>query len=279
MTEEIVKDKPVKKKEKKEKKDKKEKKEKKEKKDKKDKKKKEVIFPVKDGRIFQNELLYCEGRLKPLLRGFIHLFGLCSGIIPIGLFEIVKIANNDKIMLMFACFYFISNFICYFISSLFHILSWPANVEIILQKIDHIMVCVYCVSTILLWAYSLFPLKLQLPLMITSLILLGVNVYKIYTCQPSLLVQSLNGLVSLLYLPFFYMYTTKKEFAFCGIIFFLCIIATIIFIKEIDLPFVDSTIFGHHEVFHLLLAVVGVTGYFMLHSMIKRKCNGVTCNA
>ena len=130
------------KKNKKEKKDKKDKKDK-AKKDNKEKKKKDPIFPIKDGRLFENELLYCEGREKPLLRGFIHLFGLCSGMIPIGLFEIIKVANTDKTMIILACLFFTSNFICYFVSALFHVLKWPPKVEIFLQKIDHIMVCVY----------------------------------------------------------------------------------------------------------------------------------------
>jgi len=264
---------------KKDKKDKKSKnkKDKKNKKEKKEKEKKDPIFPIKDGRLFENELLYCEGREKPLLRGFIHLFGLCSGMIPIGLFEIVKVANSDKLMIIFACFYFISNFICYFVSALFHVLKWPKKVEIFLQKIDHIMACVFCVASILLMAYSLFPFKIQLPLMIASFILLVINVYKIYNCEPSMMIQSLTGLVSLLYIPFFYMYTTKREFALCGIIFFLCLIGTIIFIQEVKIPLIDNTIFGHHEVFHLILAVVGVIGYFMFHSMLTRKCNGITC--
>jgi channel protein (hemolysin III family) len=240
--------------------------------------KKEYTFPIKDGRMFEDELLYCEGRHKPLLRGFIHLFGLCSGIIPLGLFEIIKIAQNDTILIILACCYFISNFICYFISSLFHILKWPSNVEIVLQKIDHIMVCLYCVVTIVLWSYALFPLKIQLPLSISSLILLCINIYKIYNCEPSLLIQSLTGLVSILYIPFFYAYTTKREFAFAGTILLLATIGVILFIKEIDIPFIDNTILGHHEIFHLLLAIVGLIGYFMLHSIIYRRCNGIACD-
>jgi predicted membrane channel-forming protein YqfA (hemolysin III family) len=266
----------------KEKKDKKikEKKDKKDKnKNKKDKKggKKDPIFPIKDGRIFENELMYCEGREKPLLRGFIHLFGLCSGMIPIGLFEIVKVANTDRTMIILASLFFTSNFICYFVSALFHVLKWPLKVEIFLQKIDHIMACVYAFFSTLLMAYSLFPLKIQLPLSLASFILLVVNVYKIYNCEPSMLTQSLTGFISLLYLPFFYIYTTKREFAFCGIILCLSLIGTIIFIQEAKIPFIDNTIFGHHEVFHLILAIVGVTGYLMMHSMITRKCNGIAC--
>lgn len=261
----------------KEKKERKDKKERKERKEKKSKCKKDPIFPIKDGRIFENELLYCEGREKPLLRGFIHLFGLCSGIIPIGLFEIFKVANTDKTMIILACCYFISNFICYFISALFHILNWPLKVEIILQKIDHIMGCVYAFFTTVLFAYSVFPLKIQLPLLLASFILLVINVYKIYNCDPSMMIQSFTGLITVLYIPFFYMYTTKKEFAICGVVLFLCLISAVIFIQEVHIPFIDNTIFGHHEVFHLLLAVSGITGYLALHSMISRKCNGITC--
>ena len=241
------------------------------------KKKNELKFPINDGRMFTNDLLYCEGRHRPLLRGFVHLLGLCSGMIPIGLFEIIKISNNDTIMMILACIFFICNFICYFVSALFHILEWPANVEIVLQKIDHIMCCVYCVSTLLLWSYALFPLKIQMPLAITSIILLIINIYKILSHEPSLVIQSLTGLVSLLYIPFFYTYSTKREFALCGMVLFLCLFGVIIFIQEIDLPFINNNIIGHHEIFHAILAVVGVIGYFMLHSMITRKCNGIGC--
>jgi hypothetical protein len=92
-----------------------------------------------------------------------------------------------------------------------------------------------------------------------------------------LLIQSLTGLVGIIYIPFFYVYTTKREFAFACIILLLATIAVIIFIKEIDIPFIDNNIVGHHEIFHLLLAIVGFIGYFMLHSMIHRKCNGIGC--
>ena len=92
-----------------------------------------------------------------------------------------------------------------------------------------------------------------------------------------MMIQSLTGLVSLLYIPFFYMYTTKREFALCGVVLFLCLIGTIIFIQEVKIPLIDNTIFGHHEVFHLILAVVGVTSYLLIHSMITRKCNGIAC--
>jgi FtsH-binding integral membrane protein len=107
--------------------------------------------------------------------------------------------------------------------------------------------------------------------------LLCINIYKIYNCEPSLVIQSLTGLVSILYIPFFYAYTTKKEFAFAGAILLLAIIGVILFIKSIDIPFIDNTILGHHEIFHLLLAIVGLVGYFMLHSIIYRRCNGIGC--
>lgn len=243
----------------------------------KEKKKKKMQFPINDGRMFTNDLLYCEGRQRPLLRGFVHLLGLCSGMIPIGLFEIIKISNNDTIMIILASLFFICNFICYFVSALFHILEWPKNVEIVLQKIDHIMCCVYCVSTLLLLSYALFPFKIQIPLAITSITLLFINIYKILSHEPSLVIQSLTGLVSLLYIPFFYTYSTKKEFAFAGMVLFLCLSGVIIFIQEIELPFINNNIIGHHEIFHAILAVVGVIGYFMLHSMITRKCNGIGC--
>jgi hypothetical protein len=180
-------------------------------------------------------------------------------------------------MIILACLFFTSNFICYFVSALFHVLKWPSKVEIFLQKIDHIMGCVYSFFTTLLIAYSLFPLKIQLPLMIASFVLLVVNVYKIYNCEPSMIIQSFTGLVTLLYIPFFYIYTTKREFALCGVILFLCLIGTIIFIQEVNIPFIDNTVFGYHEVFHLILAVVGVTGYLMFHSIVTRKCNGIEC--
>jgi predicted membrane channel-forming protein YqfA (hemolysin III family) len=243
----------------------------------KNKKKKELKFPINDGRMFTNDLLYCEGRHRPLLRGFVHLLGLCSGMIPIGLFEIIKISNNDTIMITLACLFFICNFICYFVSALFHILDWPANVEIVLQKIDHIMCCVYCVSTLLLWSYALFPFKIQIPLAIVSIILLIINIYKILSHEPSLVIQALTGLVSLLYIPFFYAYSTKREFALCGIVLFLCYFGVVIFIQELDLPFINNNIIGHHEIFHMMLALVGIIGYFMLHSIITRKCNGIAC--
>jgi hypothetical protein len=92
-----------------------------------------------------------------------------------------------------------------------------------------------------------------------------------------MIIQSLTGLITLLYIPFFYMYTTKKEFAYCGIILLFSLIGTIIFIQEVKIPFIDNSVFGYHEVFHLILALVGIAGYLMLHSAINRKCNSIKC--
>ena len=57
------------------------------------------------------------------------------------------------------------------------------------------------------------------------------NIYKILSHEPSLVIQALTGLVSLLYIPFFYAYSTKREFALCGIVLFLCYFGVVIFIQ------------------------------------------------
>jgi hypothetical protein len=65
----------------------------------------------KDGRLFPELPLYCEGMNKPLFRGMFHLF--FSLLLPFSLFHLLYEANGNLVGSIAAIIYISSNMLCY----------------------------------------------------------------------------------------------------------------------------------------------------------------------
>lgn len=77
--------------------------------------------------------MYCEGRLKPLFRGYIHACGavVLTPLIVRSLQSEVDVWMEYVALAIFV----IGNLICWGASALFHIVPWSVKNEIIMQKI------------------------------------------------------------------------------------------------------------------------------------------------
>ena len=99
-----------------------------------------------DGRLFVNAQLYCEGKSKPWFRGKIHLLSLVF-IAPAIYFSKNNIWSHINI---------ITNFCCFGVSGIYHTFDWSPHTEIMLQKLDHQMISVWCVGMMMPIAFNMF---------------------------------------------------------------------------------------------------------------------------
>ena len=82
-----------------------------------------------DGRLFKDELLYCEGKHKPWFRGKIHLASLVF--LPVAVYYI-SFSNSPWVY-----FNLFGNVLCFGVSGLYHTFDWSPSTELFLQKLDH----------------------------------------------------------------------------------------------------------------------------------------------
>ena len=76
----------------------------------------------RDGRLFPEYPLYCEGLYKPYGRGMLHL--ICSLLIPLCMIHLT-VESNGNILAISSCLtYLVTNLWCYGVSGLYHVWQW-----------------------------------------------------------------------------------------------------------------------------------------------------------
>ena len=100
---------------------------------------------AKDGRLFNNGKLYCEGAHKPQLRGYLHAVFLIA--FPYILWKYWKLTNKTGGFAFYlAMFLVFSGFMTILTSALFHIVSWNAEQEILIHKMDYLFLMIFLMS-------------------------------------------------------------------------------------------------------------------------------------
>ncbi len=85
-------------------------------------------------KLYPNELLYCEGRMKPTLRGIFHFYALFF--LPFGFYILYSNAITHGATLT-SILTPLSSALCLGTSAAYHRLSWSRSNEIFIQKFDH----------------------------------------------------------------------------------------------------------------------------------------------
>ena len=95
------------------------------------------------GRLFENDLLYCEGLHKPLLRGKLHAIMLIFQ--PIWFLFLLQ-ASNSFMGILTSFIYILGGIFSYGMSSILHCFEWDHQTENMILKLDHaaIIVMVGC---------------------------------------------------------------------------------------------------------------------------------------
>jgi len=225
---------------------------------------------AKDGRLFNDGKLYCEGAHKPKFRGYLHAVSLIA--FPYILWKYWKLTNKTGGLVFYlAMFLFFSGFITILTSALYHTVSWNAEQEIIIHKMDYLFLMIFAMSIfypILLLTFSKETQWIGYLFLAIITGLTGWNLYGTLNKQPSLF-RMISVPVS--QVPIFYYYhkfMTEfewKAFMICAI---SQIVGVIIFAKEYTV--FDPDIIGFHEIYHFITLISIAAAYLMNYSIIER---------
>lgn len=221
-----------------------------------------------DGRMFRNEIIYCEGEKKPLYRGYMHYVVLFSGILIFGFILLLQSAKTPTAKLI-AAILMISLIACYTISAFFHNCDYDKETEIFVQKLDHTAVS-FTMYFLVVAASFVLPQIYQTLLLVLLTSCLSINLYYIYKTPANMAYQIGIMLIGILFVPLFYFYMTSFEFLCTIMISVFALIAAYVFFYKINLPFILPEIFGYHEVAHVIEGITQVFGFFMTRSIFSR---------
>jgi hypothetical protein len=218
-----------------------------------------------DNRLFANEILYCEGRVKPYLRGKLHAISTCAFPIIFWFYY----TNNIKALVIGWCYLFI-NFFTYSISALYHLGTWNKHAEIFIQKIDHCMVALYVTSKYLPMTLLIVPYYIGIPHITTAFALCIWNNYHIWNSHSNSLRLALIAGLQFPLLYYYYNAMTQLEWICNWIAIVSQVIAGYIFMKELTPSCMNPSIATFHEIYHLLSFVTGTAMWILNYSIIQR---------
>lgn len=221
-----------------------------------------------DNRLFSDETLYCEGLFKPKLRGKIHLFSLL--IFPFVCRHLYQGAGGLTYAFFISVVNLLSNLYCFTVSSLYHVVDWDLEKEIKMQKMDHIGISIWCVGMMFPVAFLLFPKKIGKIFISITIIACIINCVCIYLSKPSLFFSSLVPSSILLFVNLCYKYMTTNEFLSMVAVFIFQGLGTLVLSTKFELDFIDPTIFGYHELFHVLSLFAAFFVYQISYSAAVR---------
>jgi hypothetical protein len=216
-----------------------------------------------DNRLFKEDLLYCEGKHKPFFRGKIHLASLVF--FPVG-FYFVYHSNYPLLGYVNV----ISNMGCFAISGFYHTFDWSPSTEIILQKLDHFAISLWCLFMMMPLAFILFPTEIRIPFVTIMLSTFFINLHAIWNCEPSVIKSSAIPASLLLFLPVCYRHMNDVEWTSMCLVFAFQIAGTMAYSENQKKHTIPCQIFGYHELFHTLSLFTAFFVYYLNYSVINR---------
>ena len=202
-----------------------------------------------NNRLFIDEILYAEGLRKPYWRGKIH--GCALLLMPIGIYY----ANHHSYLIVCT----LTNTLCFAVSAAYHTISWSIDTEIIMQKLDHICISLWCHTMMYPIMFVVLPKPIGLLFFYVNLCICFCNLCLIIISRPSLIVHSLvPGSLA----PFLYWCDLQRFtwLALGGVVFFQSV-GTLIF--ALKLP---QSCF--HELFHILSVGAAVCVYLTNYTIL-----------
>ena len=226
-----------------------------------------------DGRMFLSEL-YCEGRDKPRLRGWLHVFAVVF-LLPLFSYTLYENIETDK-ELKSVVLYLLGNLTCFGSSSMFHCFSWRPKTEILLQKLDHSFIftkiaCIFtCFSILLYPSNNPFQQNIIISTTIATWLMALYGVTHVFTSRAERIkFKILTICCGLPAYSIFSHYMTYTEQMYSILVLMFYGIGGYIFSKEIFNPI--PSVFGYHEVFHLCSIIATIFSFFVMYSLIGVK--------
>lgn len=194
-------------------------------------------------RLFAGEILYSEGLYKPYFRGKIHAFGLL--LMPVYVFF-----SNHNYLLYIST---VGNAVCFGVSAAYHILPWNIQHEIIIQKLDHICISLWCHLMMYPIMFYLLPNNIGWMFFAVNSACMLCNTYLVIKSKPSIVMHTM---VPASLAPFLFWCKMSKNawIALCCVIGFQSV-GTIIFARK-----KPEKCF--HEIYHLLTLGSSISVFF-----------------
>ena len=224
---------------------------------------------MNDGRLFSDQILYCEGAPKPYLRGVLHL--LCSLILPFGAIDFLRATHGVPIGVLVSIIYLISNLFCYGLSALLHVFKWSLKFEILIQKLDHCGIAIMSTGTIVPVSLLILPLSQGILLLTVTVTACIIVCRDVFALKASVIKQIIVATTVVFFLPWLYYLLTPLELYCVAFCLLSKSIAVFVFINKFPDPF--PSIFGYHEVFHVFVVIGGGCIYLCNYSIISRACD------
>ena len=223
-----------------------------------------------DGRMFITELLYCEGRNKPLLRGYLHAFAVLF-LLPGFVYHAIESIEASRELTAIA-FYITGKLACFGTSSLFHCFSWNPKSEILLQKLDHSFIfikiaCVFtCFTTLLYPTNNTYAESIIAITMLLTWTMAIFGVHQVFNSRDDGMKNKI--LTICCGIPAYSIFAngmTQTEQFYCVLILLFHGMGGIVFSKKVLNIFPNT--FGYHEVFHFCTLVSTVFSFLLLFSL------------
>lgn len=225
---------------------------------------KKELFQIQ-GRLFDNELLYCEGLHRPLLRGKVHLLMLT--IQPILFLYLINVSNSftglwTSFIYIFGCIF------SYGFSTLLHCFKFSPDIENMILKLDHagimvmiasnyVPICVMCLEktgTIMLscmW-FSLF-----------------ICLYRVFLLHETTWWEPIViGAFSFVSIVEMYEIMTRIAFWSTMLSYICSLLGAANFVYEYPDPY--HNVWGFHENMHLLTSMSSMLVYVANYSIVSR---------
>lgn len=215
--------------------------------------------------------MYCEGRAKPLMRGFFHLLGFCL-VVPAKVLSFLIFELNSSVEWLSLSILALGTLTSWGASVLFHCFPWDLRREIALQKLDHSAVfiniaCSYSSIAVLVVA-SLSPegrLAVWTTIALLWLLCLG-GVWHVHAARA----QRMKLWIAIVVLTFPSYFTlsaqlTLDERSYCMLGLLLYGLGAAVYGLHLLDPL--PGLLGFHEVFHLCTVCATLCAFQMLRSL------------
>lgn len=225
-------------------------------------------------RLFYDEVLYCEGGHKPWLRGKLHMVWCL--IAPYAAWRLYIECRGNLYKFGIGLVSLVANLWCFAWSATFHVGSWSKPVEIVLQKLDHCWISVWCVAMLFPTGLLILPRSAEYNGYTLGYALIGtasgfccLNCWYVLRSEPSVWLHTLVPGSIVPFLPFMYWTMNQREWLYCwGVIVSMCC-GTAFYAIKWDPSWLPLDIAGHHELLHLFSLIASTFVYLLSVSAIK----------
>ena len=215
--------------------------------------------------LFDKHVFYANGRVKPPIRGLIHLMG-CFVIMPILWIYFLRKYTLNKTNLLSMSLFTMGCCLCWFFSFIYHFFDFKLTTEIILQKFDYafIFLKIFCLWSAL-FVVTLKPERLTQALTIYGLgLLLALIGIFIFNWTSQLVIAGYVGLIV------FFLPDILTKYPFINTLFWLFIALQVVQLLIVRYKISLVPFIHYQDSLHLINVGSMVTYAYMLFKIFNK---------